>query len=410
MLFTAKPAFAEEAEVAVGAVVVHGVQSTRAWLIDHVLAVEAGDRVTVAAIERGARRLRDTGLFSKVTWQLLDESITPSASDVRVLHVTVEEATSLRPIFAIERGGTRTRLKLGLRQSNALGEGIDAAAWVERVDRLSSVGVTLAAPYFVPSVLYAELAADYTARERDVFGATDSVAPRYFTSRRRGAAAELGWIVSQRVRAGLRLTSAATRTAVPQPWVGDFAIPAQRVEVSVGATLRIDQLRREAHEVSGFAIDASASEPITRDASRAGEVSSVGFVRLPPRINLGARLKLGAVDAQHLGQHYFVGGLDGLRGTLDGRFHGTSYGLANVEGRVTVVNASLLRLQSVVFADAAVIGGQTVRSLGPFDAVTLGAGVRVGIPPLGSLMWRLDVGWALVDDRVLVSFGPGQLF
>ncbi len=398
------PASAESDSVAtvLSAVVVDGVVDTRRALVDATLDLDAGQSATNAEIEAAAQRLRDTKLFDSVVWTLDDETIGRSDGRARVLRVIVDERASVQPIVGLDRGRGQSRLVVGVRETHALGLGIELGLRVERLDGNSSVEAWMHHPRVLPTRIYVDLAAGYVHRSRLLFAKGGEVEAG-FERQRRYAAAEVGVQVWRTLRVG---ATAATRF---DHYTSDV-LPEVARAVEVGAALTLGRLRAVGFNYHGATASLRGATPVVTDTLNHAEGELIGMLDLPLRINLAARLQAGVAAPTHPGDDYFLGGLDQLRTLGDGRFHGPTSWVANAEVRVPSLVLPWVALQHVAFVDAG-RAAPSVNGWGVVDDVAGGIGLRVIAPKVGNLAVRLDVGWSVLDPGPpRISFGTGQFF
>jgi outer membrane protein assembly factor BamA len=104
----------------------------------------------------------------------------------------------------------------------------------------------------------------------------------------------------------------------------------------------------------------------------------------------------------------FLGGFDSVRGFPDGAAFGNEAGFANAELRWLAAKFEYVWLQFGPFADfgAAKLGESDFRRL-----ASAGFGLRLAIPQVYRLVFRLDYGWSLAGKRSQgISAGMNQFF
>lgn len=398
VLSSSAAAQAEPSEsIYVSAVVFEGLVDTRRDLVQRVLDVEAGQRVTRDKIARGVRRLLNTGLFASADWELVDESVHSHTADVAVLRVRLHEHISVRPVFAFERGRDRSRLLLGARETNALGRGVEVGARVELIDHVTTVDARLYAPWLLGGRVYSDLQLDYGGRPQRVVDASTS-----FVRTRRHGAAEVGAHVRDWLRVGMALSSSFDRyEGLPLPTT-------RRVEA--GLVAHLEAVRREGFVYHGAASTLGGYTSVNAESRQHVDLGARGYVELPWRSNLAVQARVGLATLSHVGDDYFVGGLGQLRVGVDGAFHGPSYWVANSELRVPSLQTSWVTLQHVAFCDVAAVSAKP-SGWRVLDELAAGAGLRIISPALGHLTFRADIGWSLLGGGPpQLSFGTGQFF
>ncbi len=147
-----------------------------------------------------------------------------------------------------------------------------------------------------------------------------------------------------------------------------------------------------------------------RVQSRA-ELESFYFHLLPSlRLNLGAHALIGQTTSDSLESQYFLGGFESVRGLPDGVMFGNRAGYVNLEARHLFLRLPYMWFQSAAFTD---IGGagQSWMLLASSVRKSAGIGLRVAVPQIYRLIFRVDYAWSLDDSGSSgVSLGMNQFF
>ena len=109
----------------------------------------------------------------------------------------------------------------------------------------------------------------------------------------------------------------------------------------------------------------------------------------------------------------YLGGLDTLRGFLDGQFRGDYYWLVNAEVRPTLWSSPRAVLQGNLFVDVAKTWDDQSFSPAGFEHpfVSTGAGLRIILPRIYRAVLRLDVARTHTPvRRTGIAFGLQQFF
>lgn len=140
---------------------------------------------------------------------------------------------------------------------------------------------------------------------------------------------------------------------------------------------------------------------------------SVYYTLLPLESNFGVRVTAAHSTAKAIQHTYFIGGLENVRGYLDGRFQDQSFWQTNLEYRIPSIHTPWLVVQHTAFFD---IAGVSNRPAGFFESnhkpfASAGLGLRFLCPKIYQMMFRLDYGFAF-DSRGSqgIAFGGSQFF
>jgi len=105
------------------------------------------------------------------------------------------------------------------------------------------------------------------------------------------------------------------------------------------------------------------------------------------------RSQAGAQSSSQPEYHYFLGGLDLIRGFEDNYIETQLFALINLEVRVIVFDSTWLAIQPAAFIDGAIARAETGDAVG---ALSTGVGVRFLVPKLVHSGFHADVAWPLV--------------
>ncbi|MFW7381845.1 MAG: ShlB/FhaC/HecB family hemolysin secretion/activation protein [Oligoflexus sp.] len=141
-----------------------------------------------------------------------------------------------------------------------------------------------------------------------------------------------------------------------------------------------------------------SSGPVFR-GNRAGnfhEVEGFAYYQWPGDWNFASRAYLSASSDQSMASQQFLGGLDSIRGLPDGAIFGTKAGYLNLEMRHLGWQWPYLEVQNVIFTD---IGSASSdwQSFRKDWRASSGVGIRLSIPQVHRLVFRIDYAWSLDD-------------
>lgn len=129
--------------------------------------------------------------------------------------------------------------------------------------------------------------------------------------------------------------------------------------------------------------------------------------------NVAAQAQLGTKSGHEVQHKFYLGGLDTVRGFLDGQFRGDHYWLANLEARPTMWRAPRVVLQGNLFADVGKTWDEQTFSAAGFEDpfVSGGLGLRVILPRIYRAVLRLDVARTVSPiQQTGVAVGLQQFF
>ncbi len=407
------------------AIHIQGLERTEPFVIYRELLVAKGDSASKARIEESIQRVRNTGLFRKVTYKLVDTpgqhpvSSLPEGVSPVTLEIHIDERWTALPLLTFARGGGTYRLVVGAFDDNFLGRDIGIGAQYERLGSTNSFYGWAFNPRLFDQRLRAGI--DVGSRNRtytlyDQDGAVDGgFLLRRFTV---GVYAQKEWLWWLRTKVGLRynndsfsyeLLSDSLRSLQKQHGLPP---PTQQLLGSVTGLLgRIDQ---DNYLVDGtlFSLSLEHANAALGSSQTMTDVL-VGlshFERFPLKINVGARLAGAVGDINAVQDRFYLGGLDGIRGFASDRFSGQSYWLGNFEFRIPSVDTRWLVLQHVVFVDAAGVS-ESLSGLATLSGASVGIGLRVIVPKIHDFVARFDYAFPLYGDTTTpLSFGGGQFF
>lgn len=131
------------------------------------------------------------------------------------------------------------------------------------------------------------------------------------------------------------------------------------------------------------------------------------------RLNLAGQLMIGAKTGNEFQHKFYLGGLDSVRGFLDGQFRGNHAWVINMEARPTLVESDRWVLQGNVFTDWAKTWDESAFDLDGFDSPFLshGVGFRLILPRVYRAVLRADLAWTREPfQRMGFSMGLQQFF
>lgn len=112
------------------------------------------------------------------------------------------------------------------------------------------------------------------------------------------------------------------------------------------------------------------------------------------RSNFAVHGLIGQTTTDSVESQYFLGGLESIRGIPDGAIYGNRASYFNFEWRILTARWRYLQLQNVGFVDAGGAGPNWSAMHESYRS-SIGTGVRLEVPQIYRLMFRIDYAWSL---------------
>lgn len=413
-----------------------GLQRTNpAWLTSYIdLSLPA--KLTRQDAKRLQRRLLTTAVFSEARVVFTPAPGQPSKYLLQI--DVVERWTTIPVIRAVYGGGTPLRV-LGLYDIHVLGRLLTVGGEAQKYGN-APIGSVLyaksprhdAGRYFLGSELWREYRrrpiydplSRHQAQPRQLgILKTDVTMGRFMMLR--------PWTTestsSALWRIGTELMWFQERTPIYEPTpsqnTADLVEVVQNRQDSqtlrVLPTLMYDDIDLNILDYDGLrAIAKLGPSYITRrdevDASRwhsFGELEVFWFKLLPSHFNVGFHAVVGGTSYGSIRNQYFLGGLDSVRGFPDGLIQGRHASWFNLEMRHTSWKPTYYTwAQSVAFCDAGA-AANTWHQLDDDAHAACGVGVRLAVPQVNRLIFRLDYAWAIDGSgQQGITAGMNQFF
>ena len=413
---------------------IDGLNWTKPYVVRRELLFEEGDRATYAEVWESVKRIRNTHIFRKVTFDLERsptdfgpgdmsaaealERAREGESTVR-LRIDVDERWTLRPIFSFNRGGGTQRLVVGVLDINFLGRYLGLGARYDRFGPTNSFLFWAYDPRFLGERLRVGVNAGTSNRIYTLFDDSAQVEGG-FLLRRLDAGVQVSrewlWWLDSSFGMSLQfdemsLDFISDETAELQRQRG---IPSDARLVFFEFGTSFGRINEDNYIYDGQSLGLGldiASEALgsTHNVTR----FSIGarlFRRLPLKSNLGLRLGVGFADSDVIQQKYFLGGLDAIRGFFHDQFRGEQYWLAGAEFRIPSLDYRWFVLQHTAFIEVAHVSAQIDDYL-RLSGASAGVGVRIIIPKIDGFIARFDYAFPLYGRAASpLSFGGGQFY
>lgn len=395
----------------VRAVIVQGNHRTRTSTIRYEIDTRPGMAFSRDRWRDDVQRVKDLGLF----WTT-DTTAATSPAGVK-LYLTVEEKWTLIPLFGFDRAGDTTEWSGGLYEANFLGMNQHLGFRFARKEEGDTYSVfnsseRILGTEYSYQVELAEARSVHTAYDRRGLG--DEPVRGYYEYRRTAFYLEFGrrfdrdgefqvagFFYTRRDRYA-RLDDTPERREINERT--GFAAPPYRFTHRFGLTATLGKLHYNDYIYKGDRLDAYLMTSVQPSGSpRRFERLSLKYTSMAepfPRHNAALRVLLGSSGSALLEDTFRIGGLSEVRGFPDERFTGQHLWLVNGEYRYPALDNRYVLGQLTGFMDA----GRTWNGLfheSPIAqaAVSTGAGVRLIVKPIATMMVRFDYAYSLSPYR-----------
>ncbi len=409
----------------VDAVLIEGLVRTHRDVVERELLFAEGEWTTIEEIEESVQRLRNTDIFERVEYGLVDRQIGAlddegGDSEAQVVRLNLDERWTLTAFFQFGQGGDTFRIMVGAQDVNFRGRYRHLGGTYSRLGDANSMSMWYREPRFLGGRQKLSLRGDINSRLFTFFGRDGEVEGGYLRRRRRAVVGlEKEW--RPRIMTGLHGSFSTHRFSYEQvddrrregQEQGSGLAPSAEV-LRVGVSGRLGRLNRQGFlstgTTLGLRVDQELQWGVDQRWAQRVETRLTHFSELPGQTTLGVRGELGFRTTEMEDEHFFAGGLDAVRGTLDMRHRGRHHWLGNVELRVPVVRNDWLVVQQATFVDAVGVTEHATQVL-DLTAATTGVGMRVIFRDLHAMILRFDYALPVLGaDGPAMSFGAGHFF
>lgn len=398
---------------------ISGNRKTKTAVIERELEFHQQEKVCESQIKEGVQRIKDTGLFSSVSYSILPSDQPKS----NVVKITVEEKWTTIPIVKVNSGGGISQYTLGVYDPNIFGEFLEAGAQYENLGGASSGVVWFKNPRLFSEHQGIDLQYWNTRRIRikyDQEAEGPEITRGFLHERERFYAdyfRELSPRVVARVSVDYNKDNFSTKI-LPDKVLDKLGpnpvLPSSTELVISKFGLELGKVEGDPQSLRGhvFGVHVGYAHSLDGNADPfvQGDVSFSLFKLFLPRWQYAQRLHGGITSTKVLQYWYYLGGLDRIRGFADNRFAGRQFALSNSEIRYLAVEKPSVLIQIAGFLDFASIGEET-SDLTTLKAASVGSGIRFILPKFYRFVVRLDYAKPLIKtDTVNWSFGVQQFF
>lgn len=412
-------ALAAPAEAGVVAVLEASGDRTAPGRLERLLETSAGEDFDPARWDDDLARLRRTELFYEV------QGATTAVPGGVAARVAAKNKHSTLPVLKVKQGGGSSLLTLGLYDVNLARRLLEAGGQFERFNGRNGFAFWFRHPYGGgPRV---RLGADVVAHTidlplLDVHGRPEA----HFLNEESRATLRSSFEAGRRIRTDLNVSvyrnvfkqddstplksgrNAAFRAAQPLR---------SGLTASLLPKIAYGRLERAPTFLTGWEAAVGgelAAKALGSDFSFArGELELTGGLLPHPAWNIAAQARLGTKTGRDFQHKHYLGGLDSVRGFLDGQLRGDQFWHVNLEARPTLLERPSAVLQGNLFTDwAKTWDARAFGAEGFHDPVTsVGVGARLILPRVYRAVLRTDFAWTLRPIRRFgFSLGLQQFF
>lgn len=413
-------------QVYVDDVSIEGLQRTEPYVVHRELLVEAGDTASLDTIEESVQRVRNTGLFRKVRYELVEvpdvaegtyelpEGVRPAA-----LQIVVDEKWTTLPIFSFNRGGGTYRLVVGAFDDNLLGHYIGVGGQYERLGDAKSFYGWLYHPRMFGQRLRGGIDVGTQNRGYTLFDDSGEVDGGFLLNRFTvGTYLRKEWLWWFRTQVSLRYVNDDFSYNLLSPAIEDLqrqrGLPPESHATIGSLAAMFGRIDQDNYRFDGtmFSVSVShANDSLGSSRTYTKLLAGVThFEPLPLKSTLAGRLAAGTGDVDAIQDRFYLGGLDTVRGFPSDRFTGDQYWLANLEYRIPSLDTRWVVLQHVAFADASGISDD-FSDFATLSGASAGVGLRFIVPKIQGFIARIDYAFPLYGDVTNpISLGGGQFY
>jgi outer membrane protein assembly factor BamA len=409
----------DDQQIFISSIEIFGNTKTSVDVIKRELGLALDDRVCESKVQDAIKRLKSTGLFVSVEYQITYQS--PSGQSH--IQVTVTEKWTTIPILKVNSGGGVSQYTLGVYDPNIFGKFLEAGVQYENLSGANSGVTWFKNPRLFGKRQGVDLQYWNTKRIRIKYDQDleDPEIKRGFLHEREKVYAdyfrEFSSSVTARVSIDYNNDSFSTDVlpaSVLEKIGPNPSLPPSTELLILRFGLEVGRIEGEPQALSGqmFGAYFGQAHPLDGDTDPfvQGDLSYQLFYPKSSRLQLAQRLLVGATSTKVLQYWYYLGGLDRIRGFADNRFAGSHFALSNSEARLLILNEPSVLGQTVGFLDFGAIG-EEFSALTKVKAASVGAGLRLILPKFYRFVIRLDYGKPILkNDTMNWSLGVQQFF
>ncbi len=392
-----------------------GLTKTKKNIVLNELTFTEGSIVNHDDINNSITNLRNTNLFSDVSYKL-------NGADNNNLHINFTERWTTIPIFKYSSGGGVGQLTLGVYDPNILGHYIESGIQYQRLGETNSGVIWFKNPRLFGKKQGIDVQAWLSNRLRTKYeqGVDEPIIKTGFLHERKKLYLNYFKEFDSEVTGHFSyeynndtFSTELLEEDVKQKAIA-FGLPKETEVHFIGLGVDYGKLNYNNFKVDGFLTELRlryglASTKETNNFLDA-DLSLLYYNTLKWDITFAQRFLTGITTTDILQYWKYLGGLDRVRGFSDNRFAGKYYWLSNTELRVPLYRHKWVVIQGVSFLD---LVGTSDRSkyFTNLEGASAGAGLRLFLPKVYRFVLRFDFAQPIKrDDDLKFSFGVQQFF
>ncbi len=407
----------------VNSILIEGATRTSPEVIERELLFAVGSLTDQLEIDESIQRLKNTGLFRTVAYDLVESETDKSAernAKLYQLRIAVDERWTLLPAGRIGVGGGVTHLMVGASDANLFGSYLQLGGQYSRTGPANSFLVWFGDPRFLNQRLSLSTDVGLINRQLTFYESDGAVDGSFLLTRsyaRLGLEKEWRWWWRTSAKVEVKSESFSYQL-IPEEYrlqqEANGGLPKTQSGVVLALASRWGRLDFDNYRIDGgqFLVQwvQTIDMPQLTSPGFNVDVSFLRFATLWLNSTIGLRLNLGFSTQTQNYQKYYLGGLDAVRGFASQRFRGSFFWLANLEYRIPSVDTRWVAVQHVVFLDALGVSDYAFEMWG-LSGASVGVGLRVMSPKFHGFVARIGYAFNIYGgDGPALSMGGGQFF
>lgn len=365
-------------------------------------------------IEVGIQRLRNTTLFTEVSYTL--KLVAENKYDI---DIKAHDKWTTIPIVKFNSGGGVKHLTLGLFDPNVAGSILEAGGQYEWLSGEHSGVIWFKNPRFTNYRHAINVQFWMVSRIRALYDQASNAKRQVNTYIQENLKVYLEhkYEVSPKIfffQYYEYANDEFNKDELKEDEFFDAAVPEESITHIFGLKLQLGTIESKKYFQYGtqLDLDVSVGRPEDQELKSYIKVDTklLYFKNLYAKIDFTQRINYLWTGSDQVQNKFFFGGLETIRGFADRRFYGRTGLLSNSEVRAVVWENSWVAIQPNAFVDFAATA-ESAKDLFSDSAASVGGGVRFILPKVYRSVLRFD--WAVPvrkEDDSSFSFGAQQFF
>lgn len=419
-LFFTLPTFAEELYEITGYKFT-GHQKTQESWIHEFLQLYAPASLSKSDCEKLTNKLMTTGVFTSVDFELNDD---PEHDGAHTLTFKMKEKWTTIPVIRGAMGGGTPLRVFGFYDTHALGKLWTFGAETRKYgDAKNGVIVWARAPRWIDGLHYVSTEYWNVPRIRSVLNSDSEIVgelstdDKQFILEYQQPFATMENLTTRGAwKYGLQMgikRSKAEVLRLDKPLDREIRWNISDEETSewhVQPKVAYDNILREHLAMDGLKFYAGAG--FLREDKKFLHKSAAEFfyyLTMTQELSFASHFYIASTGSRRPSNLLYFGGLDSIRGYLDGEIFGNQGGYANFELRHHVYRGKYAEVQTIAFYD---IGSAefSAEEVTKAKKSSYGIGFRLGSPHIYRLVLRVDYAWSVESNSQGLSIGLNQFF